>query len=591
MFTKYTTCYQCNAKIATKKSNTCILCTQYFCTMDKCRQEMRLTSRQKKIEVCTNCATKELNIATNATNKDLNPIQHLCIGLSSLQLSLSGRRVLETVTRGSLAYRRLYSNRGSFASIQEIVDFSWFLVAASANKNQQFTSGMFVFEDPQHNIFNALAEHGYSRVLKSLTKMGEKKSFGSSHFIDFIQFSRTLGPSYVPEECNIINNGENDIMERGLSGEKTGATAETAEKQIVNGYQQIGIDLRKRHLSGASKIVTRESCKNIGVYLLRRHLLCGKLPKKSLSDTRKFTFVKLETFGTARVSEALGHSISFMKTRGDVGRTSRSSSKALTTPSTRTTPSSSTIFEGHDNDGIIIENHSEIKKRKEHTPKLVIELFQKIIHLLHGIDTGGVSDCHGSSRDNSLRNEIFYDSPLVLSEMLTKRPKILGLSFMSSIILQVSNKLKKFKKKHSKNSNELINAIEQWNKMLSNHDDWDNMDIRFGQEVIFAKRELVKYAKSIRRENASERLFRVLSAGKIRQNSNTWSCSFFFGYSVVGLVVIQTLLAQFYGYVLLFRRWYYGNPWKLVIVYLIEYGTLAWTFVLIALILLVDGRW
>lgn len=529
-----------------------------------------------------NCSNKELNLATHVAAPLLAPIQSLCAGLMSLQLPLSGRRVLETVKRGQRAYLRILEPQRSskFNTLQEIVDFSWYLVAASAHKHQQFTSGMFVFEDPSYKIFNALAEHGYSRVLKSISKIAnEKKAFGSSHFIDFIQFSRTLGPWFVPEE-NI-----DDGTDPNTNGTEppTHRAERSPSRTIVKGYEQIGIDLRKRHLSGASKTVTKESCENIGVYLVRRHLLSGKLPKKHPDDTRNFTFVKLETHGTSRVSEALGHSISFIKTRNDVGRSSRTSSKTATPA--RTTPSASTTSlwgteeqEDDSTNALINENNTEIEKRKEHAPKKAIELFQHIMALVHGTKGKGGS-------------KALYHSPLSLSEITTKRPKVLGLSFMSSTVQQISHNLG-----HTTLHNPLRQAVEEWHTMVALHD-WDHMDVRFGQEVIMDTHELTTFANYIDPgSHTSNRLLRSLRALSRRANldraARTPRCFDYLFAIIVGLVVVSTLLSHVYGCALVVRRIMQWSPvWTLAITEVIGCGTAVWTFVLVAWIVVADGRW
>jgi len=83
---------------------------------------------------------------------------------------LPGKRVLETVRRGRDAYLRVANSgngddgEGIFESLQDVCSFAWYLIAASASKNHFMgSSGMFVFEDPQHRVFAALAKHGYSR--------------------------------------------------------------------------------------------------------------------------------------------------------------------------------------------------------------------------------------------------------------------------------------------------------------------------------------------------------------------------------------------------------------------------------------------
>jgi len=290
--------------------------------------------------------------------------------------------------------------------------------------------------------------------LKSVKGLvNEKKAFGSSHFIDFIQFSRKRGPWYVPEE---IAKGSKSC-----------------------GYEQIGIDLRKRYLDGAtkSKLITPESCQNIGVYLLRRHLLSGKLPLKSTNQKKQFTFVKLETYGTKRVSSAVGHSISFLKTRKDVGRPSPSNS--------RTSPSNSNVSEGEHGAPLLEVNDTAVVKRKEHTPMNMIYLFTEIMHLVHGDDT---TEVHSTVQ--------LYASPLTRLELLAKRPKILGLSFMHSIIQDVKRSLstKKGQSEYDLFPKQLFNKLSEWDNLIVSNGWLDHIDVRFGQEVILGHDELQQFA-------------------------------------------------------------------------------------------------
>ena len=444
------TCHLCNVEITHKKSNVCPLCTLPMCT--SCRTSMRVTPRQLLLDVCISCSNAELNVATHATATPLLPIQPLIQGLASLHLP--GRRILATVTRGSQAYQRITASGGTFQTLQEIADFTWFLVAASASKQQQFTSGMFLFEDPHHCIFHALADFGYSRVLKKLTKMGvsESNAFGSSHFIDFLLFSRQRGAWYVPEEGK-PEEGKKLRTQRSTSEYKLDATRET----VVQGYEQIGVDLRKRHLDGASKSVTPEACKHIGVYMVRRHVLAGKLPRKKSNDTRNFSFVKLETHGTSRMTEAVSHSLSYIKTRKEKGRT---------TPSHSVT---SDLSCANDEDAMDGTTTSSTIARKEHAPKIAIALFQEIVQLVHAEgNTGG-------------GGALFFSSPLLLSEMVTSRPTVLGLSFMSALVEQISTQVAVLlESRRYGGSPRLGAAVGEWNAMVHSRG-WDHMVSRTGR--------------------------------------------------------------------------------------------------------------
>ena len=149
-----------------QRSQLCTICNE----VSTCHTTMRLTPRQKLMMVCIPCSSKELNVITHADSLHLFPIQPLCNGLASLELALPGKRVLETVRRGRDAYLRVANSgngddgEGIFESLQDVCSFAWYLIAASASKNHFMgSSGMFVFEDPQHRVFAALAKHGYSR--------------------------------------------------------------------------------------------------------------------------------------------------------------------------------------------------------------------------------------------------------------------------------------------------------------------------------------------------------------------------------------------------------------------------------------------
>ena len=459
MFTTSKPCYICTSKT----SQTCVLCTQYFCK-NQCQSKLCLSSKQKILSVCINCSNQELNLATHHNTPPLRTIRTLSQGLLSLQTPFSGKHVLETICRGRNAYLRISQHPdkidGKFNSLQEVVDFSWFLVASSANKNQQFTSGIFLFEDPNYNVFQALSKHGYSRVLSSVAGLvNEKKSFGSSHFIDYILFSRSRGGWYVPEE-----KGSNKKKQKSKSKSKTkdtdtDTTATDQDDQFkentVNGYEQIGIDLR-------IKDVDEHRYQNIGVYLKRRHLLCGKLPKKKASETRQFTFIKLESYGTKTVSEAVGHSISFLKTRRDRGRSS---------PSNSTTTTETMDDVNNSNEKNVI-----VKQRKEHTPKICIVLFNEIMTLVHG---------------DRCSTMTLYDSLLIQSEILTKRPKILGLSFMNLYVKEIHTNVNAATT--CVVPQRLIECIREWKEMIASNE-WDHMDIRFGEEVIASRNELLDFA-------------------------------------------------------------------------------------------------
>eukprot|EP00949_MAST-11_sp_MAST-11-sp1_P003849 g3849.t1 len=327
--------------------------------------------------------------------------------------------IQNAVVKGAALYERTIAKEvnGSDWKLEDARDFSWLLIYAACAKGQCFTSGMIIFEDPSYRIFQSLASLGYSRVISVMQKMvNERKSFGSSHFVDFIFFSRERGRAFNPEA---------EVQHRLKTGHG-------------KGYSQVGIDVEKADLrkSAASGPQAVESADADGLpcFLSRRHILCGKLPRKSDKDTRCFSFLKIEEHGTKRPSHALQHTISYIKTRKDVGKDSHIGKK---------------------------DSHiGKIRKRKEHANVKAVEAFCKCVESAFRFERQLIS------------------SHLTKDEIIGRRPKILGHSWMKKIAGKIERSLTN---DHSEAAEALRSILAELHSHLG---DGDHCDIRFGEEVI-----------------------------------------------------------------------------------------------------------
>ena len=566
-------------KSSPPQRESCAVCSAPFPPLSKTptttrRYTLLLTPRQLPRRVCGACAEREGHAALHPPRA----LARLCGNLASMNAPLPGARILDSVRRGAAARLRIAHGLAApaFESLQEVCDFTWFLVAASAHKRQQFTSGVFVFEDPRHRVLQALSQHGYSRVLKTVRGVvSEAKSFGSSHFIDFILWSRSVGRWHVPEE-----------------GVAAGP---------VQGYEQIGIDLRKRLLGGAAAGEANAYC---GVYLMRRHLLAGKLPNKTGNDgARQYSFCKLETHGTKRTSEAVGHAMSFLSTRRGKGRMSTSSMSSVDGPS---------IIAGHNNGQVKVEKsktaeqtHSPapspprttdtaagdsastastatapnsangVPTRKEHAPKVMCDIFTQIVRIAH-------TACSIKMHSNS--------GALTLDEITTKRPKILGLSFMSGIVDEIAANMPRLRAADAIPSNANVGRLEallaQWKANFSS--DWDHLDVRFGQEVIFGASELDDFSAAVMAAGRARRLFgrvksstrklQQLSTRSLRQLSRrtkrSWSATA--AATVMGVGAVLVCACHAYGLLLLSRRVLgLSPPWRMPVTPVLGLGAVA----------------
>ncbi len=548
---------------ATTSIDLCALCGKPVCRRPApCARTLLLTPRQAPQTVCRLCSDDEANSCDTAAAHPIlhSPVGGLVRGLSSLGLPLPGRRVFEAVQRGRAHFDRVVhddNDGGGFRSLQEICDLTWFFLAAAAAKRQLLTSGLIVFEDPHgHRIFRALARHGYSRVLSSIKGFAnERHAFGSSHFIDFILFSRTRGPWYVPDQSVSVPIGDGGSTNSRPSSPVTAAAAATphaaatpqvadeetrprtskANGPCVTGYEQVGIDLRLRRLDGgAAKSVsasTDDDKRCIGVYLRRRHLLCGKLPRKTADDRRTFSFLKLETHGTASTQDALGHALSFLRTRGDVGKGKKSPAGSRRNTPVHTAESIAVVKRdtggngdagpgrngrngkgrrGTDSPGLGEDNTDDnadgedatgnaVLKRKEHVPVETLKAFRNVVEAAASVDDrggGGVA---------------LFSTELTIAEVLKQRPKVLGLSFMVSIVSQIEHRLEPAARAvelgggggHRRANGALSNlraALAMWRPLVTGR---DHLDVRFGEEVIFSAAELLDFASSISRASFS----------------------------------------------------------------------------------------
>ncbi len=198
------------------------------------------------------------------------------------------------VLAGQSHFNRIMASGGGFESPRQVTEFTWFLLARSADKNCFLTSGSWQIEDPSYRLFTALAAQGYSRVLSLAKALGasEAKSFGSSHLFEFLQHSRARGSWMVPEE-----HVEYCLAKEGKKG---------------RGYDQVGIDIPKPK--------SIKQVDDISLFAGKRHVLVGKIPPKRRHQSTRYTFLKLEWHGTRNAGDALGHVFDFIKTRKGKGR-------------------------------------------------------------------------------------------------------------------------------------------------------------------------------------------------------------------------------------------------------------------------------
>lgn len=191
--------------------------------------------------------------------------------LQSANYNCSRRLVREHIISGYKCAHKVYTG-GKFKNLQEICQFSWYLVSKAAVKGTGFISGAWQLEDPNYYLFNALSEHAYSRTINSII-LPERIRFGSTHVLPYINHCKKEGT--IPEKDTIIQ------LKDG--------------KQAV-GYEQIGIDIDPH----------KEKDINLGLIGGKRHILIGKVPPKP-SSTKPYIFYKIEAHGTNGIKSKMQH--------------------------------------------------------------------------------------------------------------------------------------------------------------------------------------------------------------------------------------------------------------------------------------------
>ena len=264
-------------------------------------QKIMLGGKRTPTEVCLECCKQLwptsflIRMAPRAEDAAFFKLAH---SLAAIGMDYSTASLKAHVVKGQAHAHRILTSTTErpqrFNSYQEICEFTWFLLARSADKSCFLMSGSWQIEDPEYKLFNALSVAGYSRVLTSAKAMGmksEKMTYGSSHLVSFLQHSRARGTWHVPEEH----------IEYFLSDDKVGT-----------GYNQVGIDIPRS--------TTIKKTDEIGLFAGKRHVLCGKVPPKKFSQKEKYTFIKLEWHGTKKAGDAIGHIFDFVKTRKSKGK-------------------------------------------------------------------------------------------------------------------------------------------------------------------------------------------------------------------------------------------------------------------------------
>jgi hypothetical protein len=339
------------------------------------------------------------------------------------------------------------------------------------------------------------------------------------------------------------------------------------------------------------------------VYLTRRHLLSGLLPKKRTSEKRQYTFCKLETHGTKRKTEALGHAMSFLKTRRDVGRSTPSSSLSRSSPSSSVVVNTSEeSVRENDKDVSLVKGSTEdvvqdVIQRKEHPPLNALKLFHEILTIIH-------KECSTIY--------LLYDSNLTRTEIIL-RSKILGLSFMNTIVVAVSKSIQRLQRRQQQQSlpTRLSEAVSEWEDLI-NISGFDHMDVRFGQEVIFSIEELATFGYSVAtncddknndngrrsvstslRVSSSKLLEMISSLIRSKRTSSSLksglksdaetetTCAGHIAAMVVAFVALTLCLAHCLGLSLACRRALGWSPeWFMAITHVVVWGSIAWSCVL-----------
>ena len=260
-------------------------------------QQVMLGGKRSPTEICLACCKSvwptSFLVRTTLSMDDASFIK-LAHNLAAIGMDYCTPGLRAHVLAGQSHFKRILASGGGFDSPRQVTEFTWFLLARSADKNCFLTSGSWQLEDPNYRLFTALAAQGYSRVLGRAKALGasEAKAFGSSHLFDFLQHSRARGSWMVPEE-----HVEYHLAKKGQKGQ---------------GYDQVGIDIPKPK--------SIKQVDDISLFAGKRHVLVGKVPPKHRHQTTRYTFLKLEWHGTRNAGDAIGHVFDFIKTRKGKGK-------------------------------------------------------------------------------------------------------------------------------------------------------------------------------------------------------------------------------------------------------------------------------
>lgn len=197
--------------------------------------------------------------------------------LQSANYNCSRRLVREHIISGYKCAHKVYTG-GKFKNLQEICEFSWYLLSKACVKNCGFISGAWQLEDPNYILFNALGEFGYSRYL-NIEMLPERIKFGSTHVLPYIQHCIKKGK--LPEKDTIIE------LKNGKQSQ---------------GYIQIGIDIDPENDDDIT----------LGLVGGKTHILVGKVPPKE-NCSKQYIFYKIENHGTYGLKNKLKHTIDLME--------------------------------------------------------------------------------------------------------------------------------------------------------------------------------------------------------------------------------------------------------------------------------------
>jgi hypothetical protein len=174
------------------------------------------------------------------------------------------------------------SGSDKFANKHEVNCFCWYILYKSVEKRQEYVSGSWLVQDPGHKLMAAISHLSYSRMLigkpwnKDLKTSYDKKTFGSTHYIDLLMHMDKMGSASIPEDQ---------------------ITVPLAKGAKSLGYFQNGIDISPDHDDG--------SLDGFSLFFEKTHMVSGKVPSKY--PEAQWLFVKCETFGTQRVTDQIGH--------------------------------------------------------------------------------------------------------------------------------------------------------------------------------------------------------------------------------------------------------------------------------------------